>query len=39
MVRLGAQIILAGSNSINVNYEVEFNESGQVLTADVPFTK
>jgi hypothetical protein len=38
-VRLGAQIVLAGANSINVNYQVEFNESGQVLTADVPFTK
>jgi len=38
-VKLGAQIVLVGSNSINVNYEVEFNDSGQVLTAAVPFTK
>lgn len=38
-VRLGAQIILVGSNSITVNYQVEFNNSGDVLTASVPFTK
>jgi hypothetical protein len=38
-VKLGAQIVLAGTNTINVNYEVEFNDSGQVLTAAVPFTK
>lgn len=38
-VRLGAQIVLIGSTSITVNYEVEFNESGRVLTAYVPFTK
>jgi len=38
-VKLGAQIVLAGANSINVNYQVEFNDSGQVLTAAVPFTK
>ena len=38
-VRLGAQIILVGSNSITVNYQVEFNDSGKVLTASVPFTK
>jgi hypothetical protein len=38
-VRLGAQIVLIGSNSINVNYQVEFNDSGNVLTASVPFTK
>lgn len=38
-VRLGAQIILVGSNSITVNYQVEFNDSGKVLTASVPFAK
>lgn len=38
-VRLGARITLIGSNSITVAYEVEFNESGQVLTANVPFKK
>ena len=38
-VRLGAQIILVRSNSITVNYQVEFNDSGKVLTASVPFTK
>ncbi|MEP7239474.1 MAG: hypothetical protein ABI697_01190 [Devosia sp.] len=38
-VRLGAQIILIGSNSITVNYQVEFNDSGNVLTASVPFIK
>ena len=38
-VKLGAQIVLVGSNSINVNYQVEFNDSGRVLSASVPFTK
>jgi len=38
-VRLGARITLIGSNSITVDYEVEFNESGQVLTAKVPFAR
>lgn len=38
-VRLGAQIILTGANSITVNYQVEFNNSGTVLTASVPFTR
>lgn len=38
-VKLGAQIILIGSKSITVNYQVEFNDSGKVLTASVPFTK
>jgi len=38
-VKLGAQIILIGSDSITVNYQVEFNDSGKVLTASVPFTK
>jgi hypothetical protein len=38
-VRLGARIILIGSESITVDYEVEFNQSGQVLTAKVPFAR
>lgn len=38
-VTLGARIILVGSNSITVDYHVEFNNSGQVLTASVPFTR
>jgi hypothetical protein len=38
-IRLGAQITLIGSKSITVEYEVEFNESGQILTANVPFSK
>jgi hypothetical protein len=38
-VKLGAQIILIGANSITVNYQVEFNDSGKVLTASVPFQK
>jgi hypothetical protein len=35
-VRIGAKIILVG-NSITVDFEVEFNDSGEVLTASVPF--
>lgn len=38
-VRLGARITLIGSNSIAVDYEVEFNESGQILNASVPFKR
>lgn len=38
-VTLGARIILVGSNSITVDYRVEFNDSGKVLTASVPFKK
>jgi hypothetical protein len=38
-VRLGARITLIGSDSITVDYEVEFNDSDQVLTAKVPFTR
>jgi hypothetical protein len=38
-VKLGASIILAGSKSITVDYHVEFNSSGKVLTASVPFTR
>ncbi len=38
-VRLGASITLVGSNSITVDYQVEFNDSGTVLTATVPFAK
>ena len=38
-VKLGARIVLVGTNSITVDYQVEFNDSGKVLTASVPFTK
>lgn len=38
-VRLDARITLIGSTSIIVDYEVEFNNSGNVLTARVPFTR
>ena len=38
-VKLGASIILQGSNAITVAYHVEFNDSGRVLTATVPFAK
>ena len=38
-VRLGATITLVGSDSITVAYQVEFNNSGRVLTASVPFAK
>jgi hypothetical protein len=37
-VRIGSRIILAG-DSITVEFEVEFNSSGQVLTASVPFAR
>lgn len=38
-VKLGARITLVGADSITVDYSVEFNDSGQVLTASVPFTR
>jgi hypothetical protein len=38
-VRIGARITLVAQTSITVDYEVEFNNSGNVLTANVPFTK
>lgn len=37
-VRIGSRILLDGG-SITVDFEVEFNNSGQVLTASVPFSK
>ncbi len=37
-VRIGARINLIG-DTITVDYEVEFNESGEVLTASVPFSR
>ena len=37
-VRIGSKIILVG-DSITVDFEVEFNESGDVLTASVPFAR
>jgi hypothetical protein len=38
-VRLGARITLIGSDSITVDYEVEFNDSNEILTAKVPFAR
>jgi hypothetical protein len=37
-VRIGARIVLVG-DTINVDFEVEFNNSGEVLTAAVPFSR
>lgn len=37
-VRIGAVLTLDGEN-INVDFEVEFNNSGQVLTTSVPFAR
>ena len=37
-VRIGSTIQLIG-NSITVDFEVEFNNSGEVLTASVPFLR
>lgn len=37
-VRIGAKIILI-DDSITVDFEVEFNNSGDVLTASVPFSR
>jgi len=37
-VRIGSRINLVGGK-ITVDFEVEFNNSGQVLTASVPFSK
>lgn len=37
-VRIGARILLVGE-SITVDFEVEFNNSGEVLTASVPFSR
>jgi hypothetical protein len=37
-VRIGAGILLVG-DSITVDFEVEFNNSGDVLTASVPFAR
>lgn len=38
-VRIGARILLVGNNSITVDFEVEFNNSGEVLKASVPFNR
>ena len=38
-VRIGSRINLVGNTKITVDFEVEFNNSGQVLTASVPFSK
>lgn len=37
-VRIGAKIVLVGE-SIQVDFEVEFNDSGEILRAAVPFEK
>ena len=37
-VRIGSRIKLIG-DSITVDFEVEFNNSGEVLTAEVPFAR
>lgn len=37
-VRIGSRILLIG-DSITVDFEVEFNNSGEVLTASVPFQR
>ena len=37
-VRIGSRIQLIG-DSITVDFEVEFNNSGEVLTAEVPFSR
>lgn len=37
-VRIGARIVLV-DDSITVDFEVEFNNSGEVLTASVPFAR
>jgi len=37
-VRIGSKIFLTG-NTIRVDFELEFNNSGQVLTAAVPFSR
>ena len=37
-VRIGSRIQLIG-NSIKVDFEVEFNQSGDILTASVPFSR
>ncbi|MDB5613983.1 MAG: hypothetical protein JWQ22_1636 [Devosia sp.] len=38
-VRIGSRILLEGNDSITVDFEVEFNDSGEVLTASVPFSQ
>ena len=37
-VRIGSRILLQ-NDAITVDFEVEFNNSGQVLTASVPFAR
>jgi hypothetical protein len=37
-VRIGSRILLIG-DSITVDFEVEFNNSGEILTASVPFAR
>ena len=38
-VRISSHLTRVGSTSITIGFEVEFNNSGNVLTATVPFSK
>ena len=38
-VRIGSHITLEAQTSITIDFQVEFNNSGNVLTATVPFSK
>ena len=38
VVRIGSKILLV-DDKITVDFEIEFNNSGQVLTASVPFSR
>ena len=38
-VRIGSHITLMAQTSITIDFQVEFNNSGNVLTATVPFSK
>lgn len=38
-VRIGSHITLQAQSSITIDFQVEFNNSGNVLTATVPFSK
>lgn len=38
-VRIGSHITLMAQTSITIDFQVEFNNSGNVLTASVPFSK
>src|SRR5205085_3788442 len=38
-VQIGSRIVLTGATAITVDFQVEFNNSGNILTATVPFSK